>query len=115
MFDPGPWRLVINFVKGGDREARARVEALIQDGAPVEWREVKYSSAYLDRVMSGPLHTVIGPVFATEVNLVGIDVIADAILVETRGPQPELEAQLEQKFGDVVVVVVGPVELPQPI
>ncbi len=55
VVQPGPWRLVINVVDGGDPAARNRVEKLIQPGAPVEWRPSSTAAAQLERLKHGPL------------------------------------------------------------
>ena len=114
-FDPGPWRLVINLVDGADPTARAHVESLVQPGAPVEWRDVKYSWGFLSNLMDHQLPPVFGAARSEQVNTVALDVIADAVRVETRGEQPDLTAMLVQRFGDAVVVVAGPSEAPSPI
>lgn len=114
--DGTPWRLVINFVTGGDPEARARVEAVVPCGAPVEWREVKYSAAFFDRLMrpNGGISLVIGPHPGT-VYMWGPDVFVNRLRVVTLGEQPEIEQLLTEAFGDAVLVEVGPAELPPPI
>ena len=111
----GQWRMVINVIGDAEADARARIVSLIPDGAPVEWREVKYSCAQLNRIKKGPLLKALGPDVSETVNQWGVDVVADALFVVTRGPQPDLKAELEQKFGDKIVVTEGSPETPAPI
>lgn len=107
MFDPGPWRFEINIVDGANPDARSRVEKLIQAGAPVEWRTVKYSWDDLVRVQKSRDLLLSSPLLEGRAVSVGIDVEKDAISITTLGPQPELEAALQQEFGDMVTVVTG--------
>jgi hypothetical protein len=106
MFDPGPWRFEINIVDGANPDARTRVEQLLQPGAPVEWRAVKYSWKDLDDLMHR--HAFEGLVeTGGHVRTVFLDVVRDTVTVETLGEQPQLAADLTQRFGDMVTVVTG--------
>jgi len=105
----GSWRMVINVVADADGQARDHVDALIQDGAPVEWRAVERSMTELDRLSSGQLTDLLAPFVAHDAVVSwGVDVKSNGLYVETRGEQPDLVALLEQHLGDLVRVQAGP-------
>jgi hypothetical protein len=98
-----PWELVINIVANADPKARARVASLIPDGAPVEWRVVKYSWSDLMSVIKGDQMQQFEQ--SGEVVSEALDTENDRVVVTTHGEQPDLAVQIEQAFGDKVTVI----------
>lgn len=105
------WRYVILFVDGSQHEAsRAQVEELLPVGAPVEWREVKYSWATLSGITTEIPNVLSGGGF---VHAVGPNIQLNRVEVFVSEENADFAADLAARYGDAVAVIVQ--EPPRPI
>lgn len=101
--DAGGWRLVVLYVDVADFAAsRASINSSLPTGAPVEWRMVAYSGSQLDAIT----RELSGLVGAGNVHGVGQDTELNRVEVRVSEADEALSADLAQRFGDAVHVVV---------
>lgn len=102
--------LIVNYV-GREADARARVADVIPPTDGVVWKQVLRSTSDLDRIQReaydvgrtlGP-RRVAGTGMLVETNQVQVDSIHEDL---------ELAAKLREVFGDAVVYVVDPLDIP---
>lgn len=92
-------------------QAKSLIEPHVAAGLPIVWIRVQYSSAELERVQS-EIVQLWHAAGVQKINSVSVAVEANRVVVSLPARQPDLELQLRQHYGDVVVIEIEPPDKP---